>query len=98
MKLKERKVCAQRCACRKLRPHSSSGMPILVEDSTETVPSEYHEAFDPVRPKGLESGSQGCCGGEGLVAAHLRMIFHRLGVTSRRQLKDTSASTVIIRS
>jgi hypothetical protein len=39
-------------------------MPILVEDSTETVPSEYRKAFDPVRSKGLVPGSQGCCGGE----------------------------------
>jgi hypothetical protein len=32
-------------------------MPILVEDSTETVPSEYPEVFDPVRSKELQSGS-----------------------------------------
>ncbi|SMD24598.1 hypothetical protein SAMN05660733_07756 [Lentzea albidocapillata] len=36
---------------------------------TEAIPSEYREAFDPVRSEGLESGSQGCCGGEGSVGA-----------------------------
>ncbi len=30
---------SRHCACRKLRPHRPSGMLILVEDSTETVPS-----------------------------------------------------------
>jgi hypothetical protein len=50
-------------------------MPILVEDSTETVPSEYLEAFDPVRSKGLESGSQGCCGGEGSMGAVLVVVL-----------------------
>jgi hypothetical protein len=49
-------------------------MPILVEDSTETVPPEYREAFDPVRSKGLESGSQRCCGGEGSVGAVLVVV------------------------
>ncbi|SMD24724.1 hypothetical protein SAMN05660733_07818 [Lentzea albidocapillata] len=50
-------------------------MPILVEDSTETVPSEYREAFDPVSSKELESGSQGCCGSEGSVGAVLVVVL-----------------------
>ncbi|GGM90441.1 hypothetical protein GCM10011609_29300 [Lentzea pudingi] len=37
---------------------------LLVEDSTETVPSEHRKAFGPVRSKVLVPGSQGCCGGE----------------------------------
>lgn len=36
-------------------------MVILVEDSSETILSEYHKAFDLVRSEGLGSGSQGCC-------------------------------------
>lgn len=35
-------------------------MPILVEDSTKTVPSAYGEAFDLVRSEGLGLGSQRC--------------------------------------
>jgi hypothetical protein len=42
-------------------------MSILVEDSAETVSPAYGEAFDPVGFKGVGSGSQGCCGGEGSV-------------------------------
>jgi hypothetical protein len=49
-------------------------MPILVEDSTETIPSEYREAFDLVRSKGLWSVSQGRCGGEGSVGAVLVVV------------------------
>jgi hypothetical protein len=49
-------------------------MPILVEDSTETVPSEYREAFDLVRSKGLVPGSQECCRSEGSVGAVLVVV------------------------
>jgi DNA-binding SARP family transcriptional activator len=48
------------CACRKLRPHRSSDMLILVDDSAETVQPAYGEAFDLVVFKGLGPGSQGC--------------------------------------
>ncbi|GGU15190.1 hypothetical protein GCM10010178_03360 [Lentzea flava] len=50
-------------------------MPILVEDSAETVPSKYRKAFAPVSSKGLGPGSQGCCGGEGSVGAVLVVVL-----------------------
>jgi hypothetical protein len=49
-------------------------MLILVEDSAETVSPAYGEAFDPVSFKGLGSGSQGCCGGEGSVGSVLVVV------------------------
>lgn len=44
-------------------------MPILVEDSAETIQSEYREAFDPLRSRGLRPGSQGRCCRESPVGA-----------------------------
>jgi hypothetical protein len=54
-------------------------MPILVEDSTETVPSEYREAFDPVRAEGLGLGSQRCrCGERSMGAVQVVVLLVRL--------------------
>jgi len=44
-------------------------MVILVKDSTETIPLEHREAFDPVRSQGLRPGPQRCCRGESPVGA-----------------------------
>ena len=52
------------CACRELRTCSSSGMSILVDDTTETVPPAYGQALDLVGLKGLGPGPQGCCSGK----------------------------------
>jgi hypothetical protein len=53
-----------RCTCRELRTCSSSGMSILVDDTTQTVPPAYGQALDLVGLKGLGPGSQGCCSGK----------------------------------
>jgi hypothetical protein len=42
------KVQFEGCACRKLRPCRLSRTAILVDDSAETIPSIYGEAFDLV--------------------------------------------------
>jgi hypothetical protein len=59
-------TCCERvrlCACRKLRPHRSSGTSTLVEDSAEAVSPAYGETFDPVETEQLGLGSQRCrCG------------------------------------
>ena len=49
-------------------------MPILVEDSAETVLSIYGEAFDLGGLKRLGPGSQGCCGGERSVGSVLVLV------------------------
>jgi hypothetical protein len=35
----------------------ANGIPVLMEDSAESVLPTYHEAFDPVGFKGLRPGS-----------------------------------------
>ena len=54
-------VCGQDCACRKLHPRCSGGIPVFVQDSAEAVSPAYHQLGDLCVGERCGGVAQGCC-------------------------------------